>query len=179
MKKNSYLAKSLFFLGLILISSISHAQNDSIMKPKSRFWQNVRFGGGVGFNLGNDFTTISISPTLYHDFNDKITLGVGLNGSYIKSKAEYTSWIYGGSALFLYNPVEYIQISTEVEQLKVNVNIDRRLGGGTDNFWNTALFLGAGYRMNNFTVGLRYNILFDKSDRLYADAWMPFVRVIF
>lgn len=171
--------KSLFFLGLILVSSISFGQNDTIVKPKNDFWQKVRFGGGLGFNLGGNFTNISISPTLYHDLNDEISLGVGLNGSYIKSRQEYTSWIYGGSVLSLYNPIEYIQLSAELEQLRVNVTLDRSLGSRVDNFWNTALFLGAGYRSNNFTVGLRYNVLFDQSDRIYADAWMPFVRVIF
>lgn len=179
MKKNSYLIKSLFFLGLILISSISSAQNDSIAKPKKEFWEKVRFGGGIGLNLGNNFTTISLSPTLYYNFNEQMTVGAGLTGSYIKSRGEYNSWIYGGSALCLYSPVEYIQLSAEIEQLRVNVNFDKSLGSGSDNFWNTALFLGAGYRINNFTFGLRYNVLFNENDRIYADAWMPFVRVMF
>jgi hypothetical protein len=48
-----------------------------------------------------------------------------------------------------------------------------------ENFWNTGLFLGAGYRTQNVTIGARYNVLFDKDRNVYGDAFMPFVRVYF
>ncbi|WP_169051650.1 hypothetical protein [Flavobacterium sp. H122] len=179
MKKNSYLIKSLFFLGFFLVSSISQAQNDSIPKSKGEFWEKVRFGGGLGLNLGSGFTSVSVSPAMYYNFNSSTALGIGVTGSYIEDSGEYNSWIYGGSAIGLYNPIEYIQLSAEIEQLRVNVKVDSNLGYGSDNFWNTALFLGAGYRANNFTVGLRYNVLYNENDRIYADAWIPFVRVMF
>ena len=46
-------------------------------------------------------------------------------------------------------------------------------------FWNTALFLGAGYRNENITLGIRYNILHRDRDNIYAEAFMPFVRIYF
>lgn len=49
----------------------------------------------------------------------------------------------------------------------------------TDNFWNTALFLGAGYRTNNATIGIRYNVLHNDNNNIYTTAFMPFVRVYF
>ena len=51
--------------------------------------------------------------------------------------------------------------------------------GISDNFWNTGLFLGAGYRMENVTIGARYNVLFQEDKGVYGDALMPFVRVYF
>ena len=48
-----------------------------------------------------------------------------------------------------------------------------------ESFWNTGLFLGAGYRMDNITIGARYNLLFDKDKNVYGDALMPFVRIYF
>ncbi|MES2812151.1 MAG: hypothetical protein V4670_06745 [Bacteroidota bacterium] len=171
--------KSIVFLGLILNSSILEAQNDSIPKPKSEFWKKVNFGGGIGFNIGSGFTNIALSPTMYYNVNSKVSLGLGLNGSYVKSSGEYNAWIYGGSIVGIINPVDFIQLSSELEQLRANVNYQTTGGSLKDNFWNTALFLGAGYRSENFTIGLRYNVLHDKTDRLYSDPWMPFVRIIF
>jgi hypothetical protein len=41
------------------------------------------------------------------------------------------------------------------------------------------MYVGAGYRTNNVTLGFRYNLLFDKNIDLYGDAFMPFIRVFF
>jgi hypothetical protein len=41
------------------------------------------------------------------------------------------------------------------------------------------LFLGAGYRNENITFGVRYNVLHKERDNIYAEAFMPFVRVFF
>jgi hypothetical protein len=70
-----------------------------------------------------------------------------------------------------------------LEQLRVNLNYDARYteiyGPEDRDFWNTALYLGAGYRTPNVTVGIRYNVLFNENDFVYSEAWMPFVRVYF
>lgn len=175
MKKVIYLIKSIFFLGLFFISSISTAQNDTIVKSKSEFWRKAQFGGGVGLNIGNGFTNIALSPMIYYPVNNTITVGTGLNGSYIKNRDFYKSWVYGGSAILIANPIEFLQLSSELEQLRVNIDY----GNSKDNFWNTALFLGAGYRSDNFTIGVRYNVLHKNTNNIYTDPWMPFVRVIF
>jgi len=171
--------KSVIFLSLIFNSSFLKAQNDTIAKSKNIFWQKVKFGGGIGLGFGSGFTNIALSPTMYYNVNEKVSIGLGLNGSYIKSNNEYKSWIYGGSAIVLFNPIENIQISAELEQLRVNTNYQTMFGNVKDNFWNTALFLGAGYRLGGVTLGLRYNVLHDKNNFIYSDPLMPFVRVIF
>jgi len=171
--------KLILFSGLIFNSVILNAQNDSIPKSKSDFWEKVRFGGGIGLNVGGGFTNISISPTIYYNVNEMVSVGTGLTGSYIKNSGVYNSWIYGGSVVALFNPIENVQISTEFEQLRVNASYQTITGNNNDNFWNSALFLGAGYRVGGLTLGLKYNVLHDKNNFVYSDAFMPFVRIVF
>lgn len=149
-------------------------------QPKSDFWKNVRFGGGFGLSVGSGFTNISVAPSAIYQFNEMFAAGLGLQGSYVKvddRDTNYKSYIYGGSLIGLFNPVPEVQLSVELEQLRVNQEFTTlRL---KDNFWNTALYLGAGYSTGNVTVGVRYNILFHKDDLVYNEALMPFVRVYF
>ncbi len=171
--------KLLFISVLILNNSIISAQNENSINSKSSFWQNVKYGGGLGLTIGNGFTDIAVSPTLYYPLNETIIVGAGLNASYSKSRNEFTTWTYGPSLVTLVNPIENLQISAELEQLRVATKFQYVNGFQKDNFWNTSLFLGAGFRMNNATLGLRYNILHQNNNFIYTDPLMPFVRVIF
>ena len=145
---------------------------------KSVFWSKVQFGGGLGLGFGNNSTNISVAPSAIYNFNEKVALGLGVQYSYIRQKDFYTSHLYGGSIIGLVNPIPEIQLSAELEELRVNTDFeDSNLS--TDNFWNTALFLGAGYRTNNATIGIRYNVLHKDRNNIYTTAFMPFVRVYF
>jgi hypothetical protein len=147
---------------------------------KSYFWKNVQFGGGFGLSVGSGYTNITIAPSAIYNFNENVSLGTGLQGSYTSSKVDdYKSSIYGGSLIALFNPVEQVQLSLELEQVLVNRTLNTLNGHFKDNFWNTGLFIGAGYRAENVTVGARYNILYNRNDFVYTEAFMPFVRVYF
>jgi hypothetical protein len=76
--------------------------------------------------------------------------------------------MYGGSIITLFNPIEQIQVSAELEELNVNVSYNNSAINSND-FWNTALFLGAGYRMENVTIGARYNVLFNDRQKMYME----------
>jgi len=39
--------------------------------------------------------------------------------------------------------------------------------------------MGAGYRLGGVVAGIRYNVLFQDGESIYAEAWQPFVRVYF
>lgn len=165
-----------FLLKILLLWSIVFAQR----QPKNDFWENVRFGGGVGLSVGSGYTNIALAPSAIYQFNDIFAAGVGLQGSYVKvddRDLKYKSYIYGGSLIGLANPIESVQLSVELEQLRVNQEFT--VLKVKDNFWNTALYLGAGYFAGNVTVGVRYNVLFRKDDLVYNEALMPFVRVFF
>jgi hypothetical protein len=148
-------------------------------KPPSNFWQHVRFGGGIGLSFGNEFFSGTLAPSAIYQFDERFAMGLGLNGTYNSQKNTYSSTIIGGSILTLFNVIPEIQLSAEFEELNVNRSYDSRLGFADENYWYPALFLGAGFRTNNITVGIRYDVLYNDRDSIYANAWMPFFRVFF
>lgn len=182
MEKNSLttLTKHMQYMFLFCTISSVLGQNLHQNHQKSHFWRRVQFGGGFGFSTGNGYTDSTIAPNAIYNFNDYVALGAGLQGSYISSKNNFNSTLYGASILALLNPVEQIQLSVELEEVRVNT-VFEQIGTDTkkNNFWNTALFVGAGYRSGNVTVGARYNVLFNKNNLVYSDALMPFFRIYF
>jgi len=165
----------------LLFSTIGlYGQMDTTERHKSDFWKHVQFGGGFGLGIGSGFTDVTLAPSGIYNLNRYVSIGAGLQGSLISQKDLYSSAIYGVNVLTLFNPAEEVQISLEVEQVRVN-NTFRNTTKGTlkDNFWNTGLFVGAGYRMENVTIGMRYNLLFNKDKNVYSDALMPFIRIYF
>ncbi len=154
------------------------AQEDPLSKPRSEFWKNVRFGGGLGLAFGNNNTQITVAPSAIYQYNQYIAFGPGLNFNYQKF-GDFSSTLYGISGIFLANPIPEVQLSGELEQLFGTQKFDGLGESQSNDVNNTALFLGAGYRYGGVTIGARYNVLFDNSDGIYAEAWQPFVRVYF
>jgi len=178
------------FVGIVLcFFAISQcAQSQGGGKSQTDFWKHVQFGGGVGASFGSGYTDVTLAPGAIYNFNEYVALGVGLQGSFVKVRGDfysdnlnnYESWIYGGSILGLFNPIEQIQLSAELEQVRVNTTFNYADAPAVaDNFWNTALFLGVGYRTQNVTLGVRYNVLYDQNRSVYSEPFMPFVRVYF
>ena len=181
MKKNnsSILTFILCFVFLICNVFESIAQEAIENNKKSDFWERVQFGGGLGLGFGSGYSNVTVAPSGIYNFNEKIALGLGVQYSYVNQKNFYQSHIYGGSIIALVNPIEYIQLSAELEELKVNNTFETTSGKVTNNFWNTALFVGAGYRAENITIGVRYNLLHKDRNNVYVDAFMPFIRIYF
>ncbi len=178
-KYASIVSKSILTALFTFISTQLSAQyQNQNFEPKSDFWQKVQFGGGLGLSFGNRYTDISIAPSAIYNVNDYFAVGLGAQYTYVKVKDSHDSNLYGGSLITLFNPLPEIQLSAELEQLRVNVN---GIGNNnfSSNFWNTGLFLGAGYRNGNVTIGVRYNVLHDENKSAYSDAFMPFVRFYF
>ena len=168
-------------LTTVLICLLSmHLIAQNLTDKKSDFWKNVRFGGGLGLSTGNEFFSATLAPSAIYQFNDQFALGLGLNGTYNSKKNVYNSTILGGSLIGLFNPINEIQLSAEFEEL----NVSRKYKGSysslnDDNYWYPALFLGAGYRTKNVTIGIRFDVLYDDDKSVYAEAWAPFVRLFF
>jgi long-subunit fatty acid transport protein len=180
MKKRALtnLTKRLTFLFLMSLSFSISAQVTTSPKAKSDFWKKVQFGGGFGLGFGSGFTNISLAPSSIYNAYQYVSVGLGVQYSYLKQKNVFASNMYGGSIITLFNPIQEIQLSAELEQLRVNVDY-KGLSSISNDFWNTGLFVGAGYRMENITIGARYNVLFDNDKGVYGDALMPFLRVLF
>jgi len=183
MKKHTFfsLIKPLFIVIVFFCCENVIAQYQQTPQSGSPFWQNVQFGGGLGLSFGSGYTEISVAPSAIYNVNPYLAVGLGLQGSYVASKGYYDSGIYGASILTFINPIPEIQFSINLNESYVINHYETYYGnrGYTDQFWNTALFLGAGYRTGNVTIGLAYNVLFDENDNVYGDALMPFVRAYF
>jgi hypothetical protein len=180
MRKNNYMtvSKHVLIVIIALISNVLSAQHQTITsKSSSDFWKNVQFGGGIGLGFGTGYTNISLAPSAIYNFNEYVALGLGAQYTYAKQKNYYASHLYGGSIIGLFNPLPQVQLSAELEELRVNINLDGSNSNSRD-YWNTGLFLGAGYRSGNVTMGARYNVLNDNNN-IYGSAFMPFVRVYF
>ena len=177
MKKTEfrYVGK-LFFIALFLLSltkSFSQAN-------KNEFWQHLRFGGGIGLSFGDGFFSGTLAPSAIYQVNDQFAAGLALHGTYASLKNDTNATILGGSVLALYNVIPEIQLSAEFEELHVTRKY--KYWGSPDetrNYWYPALFLGVGFHSNNFTIGIRYDVLFDADESIYASAFAPFVRVYF
>lgn len=167
------------FISLCFCCFFTHSIQAQLEAPVPHpFWSNVRFGGGIGLGFGDGFFSGTLAPSAIYQFNPKVALGVGLNGTYNSEKNVYTSTILGGSLISLYNVIPEIQISAEFEQLNVNRKFKNNLAND-QNYWYPGLFLGAGYGNRNMMFGIRYDVLYDERRSIYANAWMPFVRVFF
>jgi long-subunit fatty acid transport protein len=169
------LKKILFALVVILNISYTFSQNST---NNSDFWNNVRFGGGIGLGFTNNGFNGSISPSAIYQFNDQLAVGTGLNFNY--AKFNYDKFLaYGGSVLSLFNPIPQLQLSSEFEQLRINRTLYTQTVNIEDNYWLPAFFVGIGYSTPNVTFGLRYDLLYNDDKSIYSSALMPFVRVYF
>ena len=177
--KHFHTYKIAFCTLLLCFFTLSSFSQES-SSNKSEFWSKVQFGGGIGLNFGDGFFSGAISPNALYRFSPYVATGVGLNFSYSSQKEVFKSTVIGGSVIGLFNPYRELQISTEFEQLHVSRNFDERFGvNADDDYWYPALFIGAGYTSRNVTIGIRYDVLYDKDKSIYAEAWMPFVRFWF
>lgn len=162
-------AITLLLIGFSITVFSQQQQNES------KFWDNVRFGGGFGLGFGNNSTTIAISPTAVYDFNNKFSLGVGVGYQYAK-RGDYKSNIFSGSILSLYSPFNSFQLSAEFEQLFVNQNYLNQ----KNSYDYPALYLGASYQIGrNVALGMRYDVLYDKNKSIYSSPISPIIRVFF
>lgn len=179
-KKNfTRVLKTISIIFILFISNNLTGQQYSFSsKSSTNFWNKVQFGGGFGLNFGSGYTDISIAPSAIYNFNEYFAMGAGVQYTYASQKNFYNSNLYGGSIITFFNPIPEIQLSAELERLRVNVSGTRQ-NSFTNNFWNTGLFLGAGYRTGNVTLGARYNVLYKDNKGAYSDALMPFVRIYF
>ena len=182
MRKSSLkrVSKSILVVLTLLFSFGLFAQEPTdALAPQNDFWRKVQFGGGIGLSFGSGYTDITISPSAIYNINSIVAIGTGLQFGYVSAKNDYTSTLFGASLIGLLNPVPQVQLSVELEQIRVNTDYQYDGADISDSFWNTALYLGAGYRTGNVTIGIRYDVLFDDNRSYYSDAFMPFVRVYF
>lgn len=179
MKKNRHLLffRSLLVFVFLLVFNCISAQDSIYSSTKnSNFWKNVQFGGGIGLNFSTGYTDVFLAPSAIYNFNPIVAVGAGLNFNYVASSNFYSSVVYGISPTLLINPIPEIQLSLILNQNRVNYK-DKSIANYSDDYWDTGLILGAGYRNGNVTVGVGYNVL--KNSRYNTEPFVPFVRAYF
>ena len=170
--------KILFLHSLIFLINLNlQAQNSDL--EQHRFIDDVRFGGGINIGMGSSYSTFSISPSILYDFSNEFSAGLSFTYVYVKNKSTVNSTtnIYGGSLLAFYKPINTLQFSTEFEQLKIN---QKYAFENESDLWQPALYIGAEYVTGNISMGLRYDVLFDKTTNvIYSSALSPVFRIYF
>lgn len=171
--------RNLILIGLLLLfggKNLLYSQTHPL--GQHHFFDQVRFGGSLGLGFGSGYFNINIAPKAIYDFNAYFSGGVGLLGAY-SNGSNYTAYIYGGSIVALFRPVRALQLSAEFQELHVHRDLEYIGLDVTRKYWYPALFLGIGYTAGNFTVGVRYDVLYEKDKSIYGNAIMPFVSVYF
>lgn len=163
-----------------LLGLISHFQvfSQEEVPVQESFWKDVRFGGSLGANFSNDYFSAHLSPRAVYDFNQYVSAGTGIAGSYTNG-SNFSAYSVSGSVLSLFRPIPRVQLSAEFEEIYVSRNVGLEGGNRKDSYWYPSLFLGAGYTSGNVTVGLRYDVLYSDEKSMYNNALMPFVSVYF
>lgn len=168
--------KKYLFALLFPVFCFSQVKLDSlatVQTPEKK----LKFGLGTGFNFVGG-TSISLSPNLTYQLNDKISLGGGLLFNYTGIKNYQNVTTFGANVLGFYKPLEKFLTTLEFAELNVNrKNLQTNL---KDNFWDSALFVGAGYQITpKISVGAKYNLLYNKDKSVYSSPLIPFVNIGF
>jgi hypothetical protein len=165
-------AVSLIFLFILLfVFSEGFAQ-----KKEKKY----SFYGGFGLGISTGYTYFSIQPGVIYHWDDKISSGVGVQYSYMKSNKSYDNVgysynIYGFNALTMFYPIKNLEFSAEFEDLYIKQTYSEI----KHSYWSPALFGGMAYRYGNIIIGLKFNFLYDRKTSIYQDAFVPFVRIYF
>ncbi len=182
MFKNIRLSNCLLFCCVIMVSfctpNLLAQEADNPIRVENNFWNSVRFGGSLGLNFGNRSFTGIVAPSEVYDLNEILSAGIGLNAAYAKQD-EFKTTSLGGSVLTLINPINFIQLSVEFQELNIHRKYDFIDSKFEERYWVPALWAGIGYNTGNVVAGIRYDLLHDADRSFYSSALMPFVSVYF
>ncbi|WP_373018437.1 alpha-ketoglutarate decarboxylase [Muriicola sp.] len=167
-----------FFIIAFILAAVPLYLNAQGIPSGSPFWSKVRYGGAIGLGFGNNSFNFIASPAAIYPVNPNVALGTNVSFSYARfGEDRFTA--YGAGALAYFTPVRGLQLSSEFEQLRVHRKYQFNAVPVEDDYWLPMLFLGIGYNSGPVTFGIRYDVLYDEDKSIYADPWIPFIRVFF
>lgn len=162
------------FYSLLFISFLSYGQSFN----RNQISDRIYFGGGMGFNFGSAFTTVSASPQVGYKITERFSAGVGVIYQYTNYKLlDLTLNHYGGSIFTRYIVFQNFFTTIEYEYLTIEFPTDQALTE-TERRGYSSLFAGGGYvqpisRNVAFSVIGLYNLLYDPAAESPYDS--PFV----
>ncbi|CAM3392047.1 hypothetical protein [Zobellia roscoffensis] len=168
-------------IGALFFSINTSAQVTEVAVQDSMAVVNKRLRFGCGFGLSFvGGTNIALSPNLMYSLSNKVSLGVGLQGSYTSIKDLQKTTTFGGNIISQYQPIDRLMLLLEFAQLKVNTKTEAVTGDIETDYWDSALFIGAGLNITkNIAIGAKYNVLYDKDESVYTSPILPFVNIAF
>ncbi len=178
--KNIFL-KTALVLGIFLFSVQTYAQvtEVTITDSTATTEKPLKFGCGFGLSFVGG-TNIGLSPHLIYDISNKISVGAGLQGNYTSIKDLQKTFTYGANVIGQYNPIPKLTTLLEFVQLKVNTTTENIGGDIKKDYWDSALFVGAGLNITpKISLGAKYNLLYDKDESVYTSPIIPFVNITF
>lgn len=180
--------KKIICLLLLIVSGYTYAQDFSIKNGKANSSSQKtnrqnnrnpwRVGGGLGLNFGsNSSMSLSVSPRVGYEFVRNLEGGVSVGYQYAKRRTSKHHLFYGGPYLHYY-PIPEIFLRTEFNYYKGTMKYDN---GGSHNYDENALWVGAGYRQGSgnvhFHVGIEYNVLYKSSSHIFSNGFRPIAGV--
>ncbi|NND63661.1 MAG: hypothetical protein HKN48_10785 [Flavobacteriaceae bacterium] len=183
--KNFNFQKGLFPLLLVIALLFSceniYSQTTEIKVIDSTAQKPNKFKFGLGFGLSFvGGTNVSLAPNVIYNASEKFSFGMGVQGSYTAIKDVQNTTTIGGNVIALYTPVKILTTLVEFTELNVSTKVDTPEGSEKDNFWDSALFLGAGININEkISVGAKYNVLYNEDESVYTSPVIPFVNISF
>lgn len=186
MKKNTLALKLVIAILMFASGEIVFSQTEkdsvAVKTTDSTITKNqkrLKFGCGFGLNFVGS-TNISLSPNLMYAVSDKVILGIGIQGSYASIKNLQNTTTFGGNVIFQYNPTRKLSTLLELAQLRVSTKTETELEDITNKYWDTALFVGAGFNITNkISVGAKYNLVYNEDESVYTSPIIPFVNITF
>ena len=178
MKTNKIILKLLIFIVVGMFGEKGFSQSieiDSVTKVQKR----LKFGCGFGLSFVGG-TNVNLSPNLTYKVSNKVSFGGGLQGSYSSIKNYQNTTTFGANVLGIYNPIKKISTLIEFAELRVATETETPQGNSKNNYWDSALFIGAGINITSkILIGAKYNVLYDENESVYTSALIPFVNITF
>ena len=176
--------KLILTIGLFAFSftSFSQTKTDSLQSKKAdtlmvKQDKKLKFGFGFGLNFVGG-TNIGLSPNLTYNVSNKVAFGFGLQWNYLALKDIQTTTTYGANTLFQFRPTQ--KITTLLEFVQLRVSAKDEINDIKKNYWDSALFVGAGLNITKkITVGAKYNLLYKEDESIYSSPIIPFVNISF
>ncbi len=193
----SYFVVAFFFFAVAFVSaqekvipnnpnykfqSGNEQNNQTVIRTSPSFTPHWNFGGNVGFSFWNGGTDLLIAPKAYYNFTPKFIGGLGLiynYSDYDYGIYESTYSAFGGSISGLYRPIPFLQFSAEFQELYVSQDYENLQNNFSDDYWNSALYLGASFVSGHFAFGFQYDVLYDEGTSPYSSAWSPVISFYF
>lgn len=156
----------------VTIDSVATVSTKDSSHPKR-----LKLGLGFGLNFVGG-TNLSLSPSLTYNVTKKLALGGGLLFNYAAIKNIQKTTTFGINALVNYTPTKILLTTLEFSEM--HVSSQSYISNTKSNFWESALFLGAGLQVTpKISLGAKYNLLYNKNKSVYTSPVVPFINVSF